>query len=79
MAYRCTGRGKRGAKANASGASNDGRTTRIHALVDVLARPLCLIRTPDNTSDMKAADDLIEHAAGMKRLIADRGYDADRI
>ncbi len=28
---------------------------------------------------MKAADELIGDAAGMKRLIADRGYDADRI
>jgi transposase len=28
---------------------------------------------------MKAADQLIGYAAGMKRLIADRGYDANRI
>jgi len=72
-------RGKGGAKANAIGVSRGGRTTKIHALVDILGRPLRLILTPGNTSDVKAADQLIGDTAGMKRLIADRGYDADRI
>ena len=34
---------------------------------------------PGNTSDAKGADLLIGEAAGMKREIADRGYDANRI
>jgi transposase len=59
--------------------SRGGRTTKIHALVDVLGRPLRLILTPGNTSDVKAADQLIGDTAGMKRLIADRGYDANSI
>ena len=35
--------------------------------------------TPGNTSDVKGADLLIGETAGMKRVIADRGYDANRI
>jgi transposase len=70
---------KGGARANAIGISRGGRTTKIHALVDVLGRPLRLVLTPGNTSDMKGADLLIGETVGMKRVIADRGYDANRI
>jgi transposase len=42
-------------------------------------RPLRLVLTPGNTSDMKGADLLIGETIGMKRVIADRGYDANRI
>lgn len=51
----------------------------IHALVDVLGRPLRLVLTPGNTSDVKGADLLIAETICMKRMIADRGYDANRI
>ena len=74
----CRGR-KRGARAQAIGISRGGRTTKIHALVDVLGRPLRLILTPGNTSDIKGADQLVGDTARMKRLIADKGYDADRL
>jgi len=70
---------KRGARANAIGISRGGRTTKIHALVDVLGRPLRLVLTPGNTADVKGADLLIGETIGMKRVIADRGYDANRI
>jgi transposase len=70
---------KRGARINAIGVSRGGRTTKVHALVDVLGRPLRLILTPGNTSDVKGADQLIGESARMKRLIADKGYDADRL
>ena len=70
---------KRGARANAIGISRGGRTTKIHALIDVLGRPLRLVLTPGNTSDVKGADLLIGETIGMKRVIADRGYDANRI
>lgn len=53
--------------------------TKIHALVDVLGRPLRFILTPGNTSDVKGADLLITETIGMKPVIADRGYDANRI
>ncbi|GLV30311.1 hypothetical protein TomTYG75_28270 [Sphingobium sp. TomTYG75] len=42
-------------------------------------RPLRLVLTPGNTSDVKGADLLIGETAGMKGVIADRGYDANRI
>lgn len=40
--------GQRGARVNAVGVSSGGRTTKIHALVDVLGRPLHLVLTPGN-------------------------------
>jgi len=40
---------------------------------------LRLALTPGNTSDIKGADLLVGQAKGMKRLIADRGYDANRL
>ena len=70
---------KRGARANAIGISRGGRTTKIHPLVDGLGRPFRLVLTPGNTSDVKGADLLIGETIGMKRVIADRGYDANRI
>jgi len=42
-------------------------------------RPLRLALTPGNTSDIKAADLLVGQAVSMKRLIADRGYDANAL
>ncbi|GGA50032.1 hypothetical protein GCM10011499_19940 [Pelagibacterium lentulum] len=56
-----------------------GQTTNVHALVDVLGRPLRLILTPGNASDVKGADLLIGETIGMKRVTADRGYDANRL
>ncbi|MBA4752572.1 MAG: IS5 family transposase [Sphingopyxis sp.] len=78
-AHRCAGGGKGGPRANAIGISRGGRTTKIHALVDVLGRPLRLALTPGNTSDIKGADLLVDATAGMKRVIADRGYDANHL
>ncbi len=70
---------QKGARANAIGIARGGRTTTIHALADVLRRPLRLILTPGNTSDGQRADLLIGEAIGMMRVIADRGHDANRI
>lgn len=70
---------KGGARANAIGISRGGRTTQIHALVDVLGRPLRLVPTLGNTSDVQGADLLIGETVSMKRVIAERGYDANRI
>ena len=77
-AHRCSG-GAKGARAQAIGISRSGPTTKIHALVDLLGRPLRLVLTPGNTSDIKGADLLVGDTQGMKRLIADRGYDANRL
>jgi transposase len=35
--------------------------------------------TPGNVSDMKAAPTLLERAGRMRHLVADKGYDADRL
>ena len=72
-------RRKKGARAQAIGISRGGRTTKIHALVDLLGRPLRLILTPGNTSDIEGADLLVSETRSMKRVIADRGDDANRL
>lgn len=68
---------KRGAKAQAIGPSRGGRTTKLHLITDLLGRPIALHLTPGNTADIKAAPTLLAAAGRFKRLIADRGYDAD--
>lgn len=69
-------RRQRGAKAQAIGVSRGGRTTKIHVLTDVIGRPALIEITPGNTSDVTVAEALIARAGRLKRLIADRGYDA---
>lgn len=47
--------------------------------MDVIGRPLRLVLTPGNTSDIRGADLLVTDAARCKRMIADRGYDANKL
>lgn len=61
----------------AIGISRGGQTTKIHAVGDLLGRPIALTLTPGNTSDIKAAELLKEHVIRYRRLVADRGYDAN--
>jgi transposase len=69
---------QRGAKAQGIGPSGGGQTTKIHALVDVLGRPGVLLLTPGNASDVRTAPEVLAEAPGrIRRLIADKGYDAD--
>ena len=70
---------KRGAKTQAIGLSRGGQTTKIHILTDVLGRPAVIRLTPGNVSDIRVADELIEAAGPVRRLIADRGYDANSL
>ncbi len=44
-----------------------------------MGRPAVLYLTAGNISDISAADHLIAKAGPIKRLIADKGYDADRL
>ena len=54
------GRGrKRGAEAQAIGCSRGGRTTKIHAIVDALGRPIAIDVTPGHRGDVRAAAALI--------------------
>ena len=71
-------RWKGGEQSHAIGRSRGGRTTKIHALTDVLGRPGVLLLTPGNASDVTAAPAVLAEAPGrIRRLAADKGYDAD--
>ena len=72
-------RRKRGAKAPAIGPSRGGRTTKIHALTDVVGRPFALILTLGNVSDVTIAPELLARAGGARFVLADKGYDADAL
>ena len=45
----------------------------------MLGRPAVIRLTPGNVSDIRVADELIEAAGPVRRLIADRGYDANSL
>ena len=67
----------RGAE-EALGRSRGGLTTKVHALVDALGRPLCFLLTPGQAADCRQARALLE-GVSFTRLIGDRGYDTDEI
>jgi transposase len=48
-------------------------------LTDLLGRPAVLRLTAGNVSDIRAVDELIHAAGPVHRLIADKGYDANRL
>ena len=60
------------------GRSRGGFSSKLHALVDTQGRPIHIALTPGNMHDSMMAEELIAHARGHS-LIADTGYDADRI
>jgi transposase len=71
-------RWQRGAKAQAIGISRGGQTTKVHVITDVVGRPAVIHLTPGNASDVKIAPELLARVPGrLRRLVADRGYDAD--
>ena len=73
-------RRQRGAKAQAIGPSRGGQTTKVHVLADVLGRPAVIHLSPGNASDVRTAPEVLTAAPGrLKRLIADRGYDANSL
>jgi transposase len=67
------------AKTQAIGFSRGGQTTKIHILTDVLGCPAVIRLTPGNVSDIRVVDELIEAAGPVRHLIAERGYDANRL
>ena len=44
-----------------------------------MGRPAVIRLTPGNVSDIRIANELIEAAGPVRRVIADRGYDANRL
>lgn len=61
------------------GRSRGGLTTKIHALVDRLGRPVRLVLTPGQAGDAPVAADLLSELREGATLIADRAYDTDAI
>ncbi len=70
--------GGKGGRAQAIGASRGDQTTKVHVLAGVLGRPAVVHLTAGNVSDVKTVPEVLAAAPGrLKRLIADKGYDAD--
>jgi transposase len=59
------------------GRSRGGLTTKIHALVDALGRPIELKLTEGQAHDGQCAGDMLETLTGGCTLLADRAYDSD--
>ena len=58
--------------------SRGGQTTKVHVLTDVIGRPAVIHLTSGNASDVTVAPQVIAAIPGrLRRLVADRGYDAD--
>ncbi len=70
---------KRGTQSQAFGRSRGGRTTKIHALVDVDGRPHAFLLTGGHIADIKGAASLLGSTVPSGRLIADKDYDADHL
>ena len=70
---------KRGAKVQGIGRSRGGPTTKIHALTDGCGRAVALLLTPGNCADISAAPSLLAARSAPRRLIADKGYDANSL
>ena len=61
----------------AIGRSRGGLSSKIHALVDALGKPLAFLLTPGQAHDLVGADALLPQMAA-DRLIADTAFDADK-
>lgn len=61
------------------GRSRGGLTTKIHARVDAKGRPVRLILSPGNDHDVTCAEALLDGLEPHAIVIADKGYDADRV
>jgi transposase len=70
---------KRGAQVQGIGRSRGGPTTKIHALTDGCGRAVALLLTPGNSADISAAPSLLATRSAPRRLIADKGYDANSL
>lgn len=52
---------------------------KIYALIDVIGCPYALMLKAANVGDVKAAPVLLKRSGRMRYLLADKGYDADRL
>jgi transposase len=61
------------------GRSRGGLTTKIHALIDALGRPIRLKLSEGQAHDRRAADDMYDTVAAATIFLADRAYDSDQL
>jgi transposase len=59
------------------GRSRGGLTTKIHAVVDALGRPIVLKLTEGQAHDGRSGTDMVDGVGPGQTLLADRGYDSD--
>ena len=59
------------------GRSRGGLTTKIHALVDAVGRPIRLKLTEGQANDGRSAADMYASIGAGQTLLADRAYDSD--
>jgi IS5 family transposase len=71
----CIARNKR----QSMGRSRGGLTSKIHAVVDTNGLPVRLALTTGEAHDNRLAGKLLSRLKSGTMLLADRGYDADRI
>ena len=56
-----------------------GPTTKIHALTGGCGRAVAFTLSPGNEADISAAPALLDKRPVLRRLLADRGYDANSL
>ena len=61
------------------GRSRGGLTTKIHALVDALGRPIRLKLTEGQAHDGRSAEDMFDSVRAGNILLADRAYDSNAL
>ena len=61
------------------GRSRGGLTTKIHALVDAVGRPIRLKLTEGQAHDGRSASDMLDTVGAGTILLADRAYDSDEL
>jgi transposase len=61
------------------GRSRAGLTTKIHAVADARGRPIRLKLTEGQAHDGRSGRDMVETVGEGQTLLADRGYDRDRL
>lgn len=71
--------GARHGSEHAIGQSRGGRTTKIHLATDANGLPIDFKITEGEVHDSQVAEQLIDTVEGADYLIADKGYDAEKI
>jgi transposase len=70
---------KKTTRSRCMGRSRGGLTTKIHALVDALGRPIRLKLSEGQAHDGRSADDMIDTVVAGTIFLADRAYDSDAL